>query len=264
MLCALGKGLAGDITLIKSVQKAIDILSILSANAEMPMTLSALAEQAGINKSTCAHIVDTLCESLYVERVSRTQGYRLGPWAYMLSRYGSYQNGLVTVAAPVLKWLQAKTKATVFISVACNGKKYIIYHIDKLGILERSDGSIIQGRLETTATGMLLMSYMDAETLRHALSRRTDEVEVVTSKLLTDLNKKFKKIRAQGYAYIAVPTNVPEPHQSYAFAVSKGGKVIASLGILYPDVMESPEFKESMIKCGRIAAREISRRLEIK
>lgn len=249
--------------MIKSVKKALDILSLLSASAEKPMTLNELAEQTGMNKSTCAHIVDTLCDSLYVERVSRTKGYRLGPWAYMLSRYGHYQNALVSVSAPVLKWLQSKTGATVFISVACNGKKYIIYHIDKLGILERSDGSIIQGSLGTTATGMLLMTHMDAETLRHSLNRRADAEEPVSSKMLTELNEKFKKIRQQGYAYVAVPTSELEPHQSYAFAVTKGSKVVAALGILYPDSMNSEEYREAMMKSGRIAAHEISRRLDM-
>ena len=247
--------------MIKSVKKAMDILTILSANAERPITLGELADQTGLNKSTCAHIVDTLCDSLYVERISRTKGYRLGPWAYMLSRYGQYQNTLVTIATPVLKWLQVKTDATVFISVVCNGKKYIVYHIDKLGILDMSDGSIIQGRLEATATGMLLMTYMDSESLRHALSRRADGTPV-SAQITADLNEKFKKIRAQGFAYCAVPTNQPEPHQSYAFSVTDGTKVIAALGILYPDSMNSPEYRASMLKYGRTAASEISRRLE--
>ena len=240
----------------------MDILTILSDNAENPITLSELASQTGLNKSTCAHIVDTLCDSLYVERISRNKGYRLGPWAYMLSRYGQYQNTLVTIATPVLKWLQAKTDATVFISVVCNGKKYIVYHIDKLGILAMSDGSIIQGRLEATATGMLLMTYMDSESLRHALSRRAENEAPISAQITGELNEKFKEIRAQGYAYCAVPSNEPEPHQSYAFGVTDGTKVIASLGILYPDSMNTPEYRSSMLKYGRTAANEISRRLE--
>lgn len=249
--------------MIKSVKKALDILSLLSASAEEPMTLNDLAEQTGMNKSTCAHIVDTLCDSLYVERVSRTKGYRLGPWAYMLSRYGQYQNALVSVSAPVLRWLQSKTGATVFISVACNGKKYIIYHIDKLGILERSDGSIIQGTLDATATGILLLTYMDAETLRHSLNRRTDAETPISGKMLTELNEKFKVVRQQGYAYVAVPTKVPEPHQSYAFPVTKGAKVVAAIGILYPDSMNTEEYRASTMRSGQIAAREISRRLDL-
>lgn len=245
--------------MIKSVKKAMDILTILSDTAEQPITLGELAEQTGLNKSTCAHIVDTLCESFYVERISRTKGYRLGPWAYMLSRYGRYQNQLVTIATPVLKWLQAKTGATVFISVICNGKKYIVYHIDKMGILAMSDGSIIQGRLEATATGMLLMTHMDSESLRHALSRRSDGDGMFPSQLMGELNDKFKKIRSQGYAYCAVPS---EGHQSYAFGISDGTKVIAALGILYPDSMDTPEYRADMLKNCHIAAHEISRRLE--
>jgi len=246
--------------MIKSVKKAMDILTILSASAETPITLGELAEQTGLNKSTCAHIVDTLCESLYVERVSRTKGYRLGPWAYMLSRYGRYQNTLVSIATPVLKWLQAKTDATVFISVICNGKKYIVYHIDKANILPMSDGSIIQGNLEATATGQLLMTHMDSESLRHALSRRAEDDGI--AKIPPELNEKFKKIRSQGYAYCAVPSGEQEPHQSYAFGVTDGNKVIAALGILYPDSMNTPEYRSSILKLGRTAASEISRRLE--
>ena len=247
--------------MIKSVKKAMDILSILSDNAENPITLGELAEQTGLNKSTCAHIVDTLCESMYVERVSRTKGYRLGPWAYMLSRYGRYQNTLVTIAIPVLKWLQAKTEATVFISVICNGKKYIVYHIDKANILPMSDGSIIQGNLEVTATGQLLMTHMDTESLRHALARRED-AEEGPIQIPAELNEKFKKIRSQGYAYCEVPAGEQEPHQSYAFGVTDGNKVIAALGILYPDSLNTPEYRSSVLKLGRTAANEISRRLE--
>lgn len=247
--------------MIKSVKKAMDILTILSANVETPISLGELAEQTGLNKSTCAHIVDTLCESLYVERVSRTKGYRLGPWSYMLSRYGCYQNTLVSVATPVMKWLQAKTDATVFISVICNGKKYIVYHIDKANILPMSDGSIIQGNLEATATGRLLMSHMDTESLCHALRRREDRQDGPVP-ITPALNESIRKIRAQGYAYCQVPTRDSDPHHSYAFGVTKGTKVIAALGILYPDSMNTPEYRASIPVMGRTAAVEISRRLE--
>ena len=245
--------------MIKSVKKAMDIMTILSDNAEEPITLGELAEKTGLNKSTCAHIVDTLCESFYVERVSRTKGYRLGPWAYMLSRYGCYQNTLVNISTPLLKWLHTKTDATVFISVICNGKKYIVYHIDKAGILPMSDGSIIQGLLETTATGLLLMTHMDSESLRHALTHREEENSAPLPQITPELNETFKKIRSQGYAYRAVPS---QKTQSYAFGINDGTRVIAALGILYPDQLDTPEYRASILKMGRNVASEISRRLE--
>ena len=52
--------------MIQSVKKAMDILTVLSENSDEPIMLSELAEKTGLNKSTCAHIVDTLCESFYL------------------------------------------------------------------------------------------------------------------------------------------------------------------------------------------------------
>lgn len=241
--------------MIKSVKKAMDILTILSSSGEMPVTLSELSERAGLNKSTCAHIVDTMCDEFYVERVSRKDGYRLGPWSYMLSRYGSYYNSLSKVAAPVLKWLHAQLDTAVFISVVCNGRKYIVYHIDPDNILPMSDGSMIQGYMETTATGRLLMAYMDSESLHYTLARRSDELkqDIMTPELEAEL----KKIRQKGYAYCPVPS---ESNQSYAFRVTDGDRTIASLGILYSDLKDSKEYREKVISSGKTAANEISRR----
>ena len=39
-----------------------------------------------------------------------------------------------------------------------------------------------------------------------------------------------------------------------------GEKNIASLGVLYSDLKDSPEYREKVIKSGKIAAAEISRR----
>ena len=43
--------------MIKSVQKAIQILQILSDGQNEPVPLSEIAERAGLNKSTCAHLL---------------------------------------------------------------------------------------------------------------------------------------------------------------------------------------------------------------
>lgn len=243
--------------MIKSVKKAMDILTILSASAESPITLADLAQKTGLNKSTCAHIVDTMCDELYVERISRKEGYRLGPWAYMLSRYGGYYSSLSKLASPVLKWLHEQLDAAVFLSVVCNGRKYIVYHVDPDNILPMSDGNMIQGYMETTATGRLLMAYMDNEMLHYTLARRADETN---SDIMTPaLENELKKIRSQGYAYCPVPS---ERNQSYAFKVTDRGKVIASLGVLYSDLKDTPDYREKVKKAGKIAAAEISHRKE--
>lgn len=244
--------------MIKSVKKALDILTILSANAETPIALSELSAQTGLNKSTCSHIVDTMCETMYVERVSRKEGYRLGPWSYMLSRYGTYHQSLIKTASSVMRWLQEQTEATVFISVICNGQKYIVYHIDNDNILPMSDGSMIQGYMETTATGRLLMAYLDSDALRHCVRKRNQDMEDVLS---PELEQELKAIRQHGYAHCSVDV---QQTQSFAFRIMEGSKTVASVGVLYPNDKDSLEFRQTVIKAGKTAASEISRRLAFK
>ena len=247
--------------MIKSVKKAMDILTILSANAEEPITLSELAEKTGMNKSTCVHIVDTMCESFYVERVSRKEGYRLGPWAYMLSRYGSYHNSLTKISVSVLKWLHKQTCATVFISVLCNGRKYIVYHIDDDNILPMSDGSMIQGYIETTATGRLLLASLDAEAFHYTISRRTADETYSRFEFTQELKDELKSIRTNGYAHVSVDV---QQTQSFAFPVHDSSRGVAALGILYSNDLDTPEYRAKIMKAGRTAANEISRRLSFK
>ena len=243
--------------MIKSVKKAMDILTILSNTGETPITLGELASQTGLNKSTCSHIVDTMCESFYVERISRKDGYRLGPWSYMLSRYGGYRSSLVKIASPVLKWLRNRTGASVFISVVCNGRKYIVYHIDRDNLLPMSDCSIIQGYMESTATGRVLMAYMNSSSFNSALSHRTpEEREQLTS---PEFKAMLKGIRTAGYTMVDV---VSQNTKSYALPVfDADNKVIAALGILYHNDADTPEYREQLLKAGKTAANEISRRL---
>lgn len=245
---------------IKSVKKAMDILTILSASAEEPITLHELAEKTGLNKSTCSHIIDTMCESFYVERVSRKEGYRLGPWAYMLSRFGGYQNTLTKTSVPIMRWLRSKTEATVFLSVSCNGRKYITYYIDPERLMigmddlqPVSEGTIFQGYMESTATGLLLMAYMSAEMLERVLSWSGKG-----PRPSPELSEKLKKIRADGFAHMSVEI---QHTQSYGFRVTKGSRTIAAIGVLYPDRLDTPEYRANIIKAGHAAAVELSRRI---
>ena len=161
--------------MVNSVKKATDILQILSNNPGTCLTLGAISKLSGINESTCAHIVNSLCDTFFVERVSRKEGYRLGPWAYMLSRKERYQEALIRISEPILTWLHDQLKVTVFLDVICNGRKFILFYIDEEHRLLNSGDSIIQGKMETTASGLLHMAYMDKEDLRKVLSK---EIEI--------------------------------------------------------------------------------------
>ena len=99
------------------------------------------------------------------------------------------------------------------------------------------------------------MAFMDSETFHYTLAKRADESK--RDILTPELEAELKKIRMQGYSHCSIPS---EKQQSYAFKVMDGEKNIASLGVLYFDLKDSPEYREKVIKSGKIAAAEISRR----
>lgn len=246
-------------TMVNSVKKATDILQILSNNPGTCLTLGSISQLSGINESTCAHIVNSLCETFFIERVSRKEGYRLGPWAYMLSRKERYQESLIKISEPILTWLHEQLNVTVFLDVICNGRKFVLFYIDDEHRLLNSGDSIIQGKMETTASGLLHMAYMDKEDLRKVLSREIDRFDAGQNGLpYSDLDSTLSQIRSTGYVH--VENNILH-EQSFAFKVSDGFRNIAAVGVVYSNTIENSEFHKKVMKLGKQASAEISRRL---
>ena len=72
--------------MIKSVQKALSILTFVAQQDERPVSLGRIAQGVGLNVATCAHLVETLCEENYLEKVSRREGYIMGPQMHVSTR----------------------------------------------------------------------------------------------------------------------------------------------------------------------------------
>lgn len=247
--------------MIQSVKKATNILLYLSEEPERPVPLQTIARDLDLNKSTCAHLLDTLCESLMVERVSRKEGYRLGPGAFFLSRYGRYQESLIEICSPLLRWLKSQVGTTVLLTVVCDGVKYIIFREDENQQLDLRNSTIIRGNIERTATGMLMMAFMDPESLERVLLRQPKKDPVQTRLENEERQRLFKRIRANNYVHYV---NEAEKNHAYAFRVYDGSRTVAAIGVLYPFSQDSPSLRELVVKMGTTAAEEASRRLTFK
>lgn len=245
--------------MVKSVKKAIDILFFLSNTPEQAIPLSQIADKLDINRATCSHLLDTLCETLMVEHVSRREGYRLGPNAYLLTRYGRYQESLIEVCSPVISWLRKKVNATVFLTVVCDGIKYIIFHEEANESLDIRNSEIIKGNIETTASGLLMIAYMDQEALERVCRRSNDVAHFMNE--INGRESYFRRIRENGFVHLHDEEN---NRHSFAFCVWDGKKVVASIGIMYADCEDSPKTRNHIIRMGKSAAEEIGRRLSFK
>ena len=157
--------------MIAVIQKAMKILSIISDAGGSAVSLGRIAEETGYPKPTCARILATLCEDGYAVRVSHTEGYRLGPGLYYLTRYGRYEERLVELCDPVLRWLEKKSGATAVLSVIQSGRKFIIDYSDRVQHLFGENTRIRVGDIYRTATGRAILSHMSDAELREIYGR---------------------------------------------------------------------------------------------
>lgn len=149
--------------MINSINKCMRILSYISDQHDQPASLKEISEKTDIPKPTVVHILNTLIAEGYVNRISHSKGYVLGPSLFYLTRYGKYNNSLISICHPVMKWLHAKTGHTIILAVIHGGKKYIIDRIDSQHHLLEEDGDILVDDIYRTATGRVLLSNMSQE-----------------------------------------------------------------------------------------------------
>jgi len=120
----------GVINLIKSIRKCMHIMSVISDNRGKPVTLSKISEATRLPKPTCVHILQSLIEDGYVEQISHTAGYALGPSTFYLTRFGKYNQSYVTVCRPIIKWLHKQTGYTTLLAIIQGHKKYVLDYVN--------------------------------------------------------------------------------------------------------------------------------------
>ena len=253
--------------MIKSVHKAMEILSVLSDARNQPVRLCEIAEYINENKSTCAHIVKTLQEDGYIKQISRSKGYVLGPATYCLSRYGRYDNELVSVCHPLIRWLNKKTGYSVILAVVEGGQKYTIDYIDSEKIFHEIS-EIMPDDIYRTATGRIIMANMNKSDIKIIFEKNGippkghwDEVSSLES-----LESKLSEFDKKGIVQTHCVRDDGKIMLGYASAIFRYTQCVGAIGVAVlctREEYEQFEEKENLIKHNIIKVRtEIGRRLK--
>lgn len=157
--------------MIQSVSRALDILTTVSDTRGKPIGLSAISQKTGINVSTCAHLVQTLCEKGFLSQVSRSSGYILGAYAYYLTRYKTFQKELIATCNPALRWIQRRTGHTALLAVLVEGEKFVISYAEDGKDILHERGELYRGNLYNSATGRAMLSTMRRTELAHLVEK---------------------------------------------------------------------------------------------
>lgn len=250
--------------MIRSVQKAMLLLTVISDHKGDAVTLGELSRITAIPKPTCAHLIQTLCHDGYVKKISHSQGYILGPAAYYLSRYGRYENELITEIRPIMRWLERKTSAAVVLSVIQNHQKYIIEHLDSERKVFKERFSIKTDDIYRTATGRAILAQMKDEELQAVWKKngppKNGEWDEIQS--YADLQKALENFRRQAVIITKGKPNVPH---GFACPLFEDSICIGAIGIAWNPADESEDTqKETEGKLCAVllkAVKEINHRL---
>ena len=249
-----------------SVQKAMSILTAMSGIPFDGITLGEISDATGINKSTCVHILNSLREQNYVEKISHSKGYRLGPGIYYLTRYGRFQEELIQICHPVMSWVHRKTGHTVLLAVIHENKKYIVHYIEGVRRLEEKKSNLYRGNVYASGTGRVMLSYFS----RSELNAFVNEIGLPAEKVWPEIRnfenlwQELRLIRKQQVLYYSmVDDNVLD--RGFASPVCEGsGKCVGAIAISMPksqNPFEETEIDEFCLILGK-AGREINRRME--
>lgn len=142
------------------VDKTMAILKLISDNGGEPVRVKSISAALGFDKATVVRILKALGNSGYVTRISRNEGYALGPEMYVLTRYGRYGGDIIDACRPLLKYLREKTGGTAIFAVLKNGKKYIIDHVEGGLKYNDSKAAIFCDDIYRTVTGRVILANL--------------------------------------------------------------------------------------------------------
>lgn len=231
------------------------------------MPLERIAQTTGLNKSTCVRLLGTLREACFVQHVSSREGYRLGPLAYYLTRFGKYQQHLIELCQPVLCWLHRSTGQTVLLTVLYDDRKLVIHRIEGVKKLGAEKGDLILGDLAGTASGRVLMASMPKRE-RLALYQKLglpgrEAWPGVNSPEAAE--QMLGVYRRQGYAIVRTKRSERVTELGYACEIHNGEGSVGAIAIAAPDEYDAlriaPTTHQVILQKLQVAAREINRRI---
>jgi IclR family acetate operon transcriptional repressor len=192
---------AKQVRTVQSVDRALRILEIL-AEAQGELALNEVSGRAGLNASTCHHLLVTLIARGYVGQTPRTRNYFLGSKVTQLSESRLRQFDLVDLAGQELSRLNDITLESVHLAVLQGNSLATLARFEsRLPIRVGSDEVGKSNAAHATATGKAILAWLPENEIARViaqtgLKRFTDKTITTIAELMEDL----RHVRRKGYA----------------------------------------------------------------
>jgi IclR family acetate operon transcriptional repressor len=248
---------------IQSVDRALTLIEVLAGH-DKPVGLSDLAAAAGLNVSTCHHLVATLVARGYVLHAGRSRGYMLSLKLADLAAAASHQFDLVGFVQPDLQALNEDLRESVQMAAMRGGALVTLLRFGSLMPTHVEPDEVRKMRAaHATATGKAILAWLpESEMVRivseQGLAAFTERTITTVSGLIEEL----RLVRRRGHA---VDEEELEPGViCYGAALRDGsGAVVGSISVSIPKSRASAEYRSHVAQAVTACARRISDRLRL-
>lgn len=217
---------------VRAVERALDVL--LCFTRQTPeLSMTQIAEQVGIHKSTVHRLLATLEKKRFVQRNPDTGIYQLGIRLLQMAYLTLEQNDLRRVAASILQNLGVQYQENIHLAVLDDADVVFMYIIESPQRVKLA--AAVGQRLPAfaTASGKAMLAFMPERIVRHILDRGMPQLTPHTLaspiKFLDDIDS----IREQGFA-ISVQEYEEEINAVAAPIFDLDGQPIASVAVAGP------------------------------
>lgn len=184
---------------IRAVERALDVLLCFSRNTP-ELTMTQIAEQIGMNKSTVHRLLATLEGKRFVQRDPVTGMYSLGLRVLQMAYLTLEHNDLRPIAAPFLRHLNDEYRETVHLAVLDDAD---VVFLDVIESPQRVKLAAAVGqRLPgfATAAGKSILAFMPEQNVQHVLKRGMPRHTRNTLQSPESFMAELQQVRQCGYA----------------------------------------------------------------
>lgn len=243
--------------IVQSVQKSLAILEVLSDNPS-GIALNEISRRTVLNISTCHHILKTLEELGYVERVTSGRLYKMGPAMLIMASKWLLSSNVVSISIPHVNGLAQESGETVHLSVLFQGEAYDVAAKESSQRIRAAAAPGYHMPLHCTAVGKVLLAFQsDPERERLLRSIRPERFTNQTITNIDQLKNQIEIIRQNGFSI-----NEKEFHEeSSAIAapvLNYRGDIVAALGVAVPVMRFTAERCSALVEMVKRRAQAIS------
>lgn len=246
---------------VRTVERALDILLCFSRQTP-ELTMTQIAEQVGIHKSTVHRILGTLEEKRFVERNATTGVYKPGVNLLQMAYLAIEQNDLRRLAGPFMRRLCEQYRETITL---CELDGVDVIYLDVVESPQRVKLAAATGqRLPAfcTASGKAILAFAPDELVQRILESTMPQYTPYTLHSPEALLANLHQTREQGFA-ISVQEFEEGINAVAAPILGPSNLPIASVAVAGPSYRLT---RERMVEIGphvQVTARDIASEFQL-